>query len=81
MFTVKTPMSFLRAGLSKCLCLGRHLPSNWNFKYKYFLHKEKEKCGCGGPSTSLHVVLKADPRLEGYVADDKVDHSVCLQLN
>ena len=32
-------------------------------------------------STPLHVLLKADPRLEGDVADDKADPSVCLQLN
>ena len=32
-------------------------------------------------STPLHVLLKADPRLEGHVADDKADPSVCLQLN
>ena len=32
-------------------------------------------------STPLCVLLKADPRLEGYVADDKADPSVCLQLN
>ena len=31
--------------------------------------------------TILHVLLKADPRLEGDVADDKADPSVCLQLN
>ena len=32
-------------------------------------------------STPLHVLLKADPRLEGNVADDKADPLVCLQLN
>ena len=32
-------------------------------------------------STPLHVLLKADPRLEDDVADDKADPSVCLQLN
>ena len=32
-------------------------------------------------STPLHVLLKGDPRLEGDVADDKADPSVCLQLN
>ena len=32
-------------------------------------------------STSLHVLHKADPRLEGDVADDKADPLVCLQLN
>ena len=32
-------------------------------------------------STPIHVLLKADPRLEGDVADDKADPSVCLQLN
>ena len=32
-------------------------------------------------STPLHVLLKADPRLEGDAADDKADPSVCLQLN
>ena len=31
-------------------------------------------------STPLHVLLKADPHLEGDVADDKADPSVCLQL-
>ena len=31
-------------------------------------------------STSLHVLFKADPHLEGNVADDKADPSVCLQL-
>ena len=31
-------------------------------------------------STSLHVHLEADPRLEGDVAIEKVDPSVCLQL-
>ena len=39
----KTLMSFLRAVLSKCCQLWRHLhlPSDWNLKYKYFLNKEK----------------------------------------
>ena len=32
-------------------------------------------------STPLHVFLKADPRLEGDVADDKADLLVCLQIN
>ena len=32
-------------------------------------------------STPLHVLLKADPRLEGDVADDKADPLVYLQLN
>ena len=32
-------------------------------------------------STPLHVLLKADPRLEGDAADDKADPSVSLQLN
>ena len=32
-------------------------------------------------STPLHVLLEADPRLEGDVADDKADPSMCLQLN
>ena len=32
-------------------------------------------------STRLHVLLKADLRLEGDVADDKADPFVCLQLN
>ena len=32
-------------------------------------------------STPLHALLKADPRLEGDVADDKADPSVYLQLN
>ena len=32
-------------------------------------------------STPLHVLLKADPRLEGDVPDEKADPSVCLQLN
>ena len=32
-------------------------------------------------STPLKVLLKADPRLEGDVADDKADPSVCQQLN
>ena len=36
---------------------------------------------CQQMSTPLHVPLKADPRLEGDVADDKADPSVCLQLN
>ena len=31
--------------------------------------------------TTLNVLLKADPYLEGDVADDKADPSVCLQLN
>ena len=32
-------------------------------------------------STPLHVLLKADPRFEGDVANDKADPSVCLQLH
>ena len=32
-------------------------------------------------STPIHVILKADPRLEDDVADDKGDPAVCLQLN
>ena len=32
-------------------------------------------------STPLHVLLKADPCLEGDVEDDKADHSVCVQLH
>ena len=31
-------------------------------------------------STPLHVLLKDDPSLEGDVADDKADPSVCHQL-
>ena len=31
-------------------------------------------------STPLHVLLKVDPSLEGDVADDKADPSVCHQL-
>ena len=31
-------------------------------------------------STPLHVLLKADPRLEGDVADDKADPLVCLYV-
>ena len=41
----KTLIYFLRAGLSKCCWLGRHLtylPSNWNPKYKYFFIKKKK---------------------------------------
>ena len=36
---------------------------------------------CQKMSTLLHVLPKADPCLEGDVADDKADPSVCLQLN
>ena len=36
---------------------------------------------CQQMSTPLHVLLKADPRLEGDVADDKADPLLCLQLN
>ena len=36
---------------------------------------------CQQMSTSLHVLLKADPCLEGDVADDKADPLLCLQLN
>ena len=36
---------------------------------------------CQQMSTPLHVLLKADPHLEGDVADDKADPLVCLQLN
>ena len=32
-------------------------------------------------STPLHVLLKDDPSIEGDVADDKADPSVCLQVN
>ena len=32
-------------------------------------------------STPIHLLLKADPRLEDDVADDKADPLVCLQLN
>ena len=32
-------------------------------------------------STPLHVLLKADPCLEGDVADGKADPSMCLQPN
>ena len=32
-------------------------------------------------STPLHELLKADPHLEGDVADDKADPSVCIQLH
>ena len=32
-------------------------------------------------STPLYVLLKADPCLEGDVADGKADPSVCLQFN
>ena len=31
-------------------------------------------------STPLHVLLKADPSLEGDVADDKADPTACHQL-
>jgi hypothetical protein len=36
---------------------------------------------CQQMSTPLKVLLKADPRLEGDVADDKADPLVCQQLN
>ena len=36
---------------------------------------------CQQMSNPFHVLFKADPCLEGDVADDKVDLSVCLQLN
>ena len=32
-------------------------------------------------STHLHVFFKADPCLEGDLADDKADPLVCLQFN
>ena len=32
-------------------------------------------------SATLHVLLEADPCIEGDVADDKADPSVYLQLN
>ena len=32
-------------------------------------------------STSLHVLLKADPHIEGDIADDKANPSVCLKPN
>ena len=32
-------------------------------------------------STPIHLLLKADPRLEDDVADDKANPLVCLQLN
>ena len=35
---------------------------------------------CQQMSTPLHVLLKADPCLEGDVADGKADPSACLQL-
>ena len=36
--------------------------------------------GCQHISTLFHVLLKADPGLEGDVADGKADSSVCHQL-
>ena len=36
---------------------------------------------CQQMTIPLHVFLKDDPRLEGDVADDKADSSVCLQIN
>ena len=35
---------------------------------------------CQQMSTTLHVLLKDDPSLEGDVADDKADPSTCHQL-
>ena len=32
-------------------------------------------------STPLHVLLKADPDLEGDVAESKADPYACLQIN
>ena len=36
---------------------------------------------CQHMSIPLHALLKADPCIEGDVADDKADSSVGLQLN
>ena len=36
---------------------------------------------CQQMSTLFHVLLKADPCLQGDVADDKADPLLCLQLN
>ena len=50
-----------------------------DFPHKPALHTCRARCQ--QISTPLHVLLKADPHLEGDVADDKADPSVCLQFS
>ena len=55
------------------------IQQQYDFPHKPALDTCRSRCQ--QMSTPLHVLLKADPHLEGDVADDKADPSVCLQLN
>ena len=50
-----------------------------DFLYKPALATCRSRCQ--KMSTPLHVLLRADPRLEGDIADDKANQSVCVQLH
>ena len=51
-------------------------------QHKFPLKPALDTCRskCQQIGTPLHVLIKADPCLEGDVADDKADLSACLQL-
>ena len=68
--------------LSLCWDLSPHtdpIQQQHDFPHKPTLDTCRSRCQ--QISTPLHVLLKADPRLEGDVADGKADPLVCLQLN
>ena len=45
-----------------------------------FPHKPPFRSRCQQMSTTLHVILKDDPSLEGNVADEQANPSACQQL-
>ena len=56
-----------------------HIQKQHDFLYKPALDTCSSRCQ--KISTPLHVLLKADPRLKGDVADDRADPPVCVQLH
>jgi hypothetical protein len=68
--------------LSLSYALSPHTDPNQqqhDFLYKPAIDPFRSRCP--KMSTPLHVLLKAEPCLEGDVADDKADTSVCVQLH
>ena len=65
---------------SHVLCPTTLIPSS---NYRNFLTNRLDifRSRCQQMSTPFHVLLIADPSLEGDVADDKADPSACHQLS
>ena len=62
--------------------LSRHTdPIKQQHDFPQKLALNTRRYSCQQKSTPIHVILKADPRLNDDVAEDKADPLVCLQLN